>query len=67
MGDCAKDNKESGTAASTIGDITTTAYQTPQNVENKARLRGRKGHTKSRTGCYNCKKARIKARSSCNE
>ena len=28
--------------------------------ERKPKLKGRKGHTKSRRGCYNCKRARIK-------
>ena len=54
------DDNESSIAPGNIGNITPATNQGYQNEENKARLRGRKGHSKSRTGCYNCKRARIK-------
>ncbi|CZR59518.1 uncharacterized protein PAC_09410 [Phialocephala subalpina] len=45
------------------------AGRTPQNISTthdepskKVEKRGRKGHTKSRTGCLNCKRARIKCK-----
>jgi hypothetical protein len=31
-------------------------------IANQNKRKGRKGHTKSRKGCYNCKRARIKVR-----
>lgn len=29
-------------------------------LDNQTKKKGRKGHSKSRRGCYNCKRARIK-------
>lgn len=38
----------------------TSSSETPTNEDSRVKKRGRKGHTKSRAGCFNCKKARIK-------
>jgi hypothetical protein len=59
MGDISIDNEENCTASSNASVITP-VYQKPQNEDRQAKRRGRKGHTKSKAGCYNCKKARIK-------
>lgn len=61
-------DNSSETLASTNGVSTTpSALPTPLPHENEAfvapnlqKKRGRKGHTKSRRGCLNCKRARIK-------
>lgn len=52
-------NKENSNS-NNVGGNYPAIGQTPLSEDHQARRRGRKGHTKSRTGCYNCKKARIK-------
>ncbi|KAK0099353.1 hypothetical protein ONS95_003574 [Cadophora gregata] len=41
---------------------TSSDVEVPRSDDGSVRKRGRKGHTKSRTGCFNCKRARIKCK-----